>query len=109
MAAVRRASREDESYGLRRALLSRRGTRGFDLDRDLLDCGGREFAGRPLSQRRFSSSETVLRISKNLRHPSERRIAGSHLFFYNDGDVDDLRAFVRGAYERAEALLRERP
>jgi len=32
----------------------------------------------------------------------------SRLLGSDDGDVDDLRAFVREAYERAEALLRER-
>jgi dephospho-CoA kinase len=36
---------------------------------------------------------------------SERRVAGADLAFFNDGDVDHLRAFVREAYERAHSLV----
>ena len=39
-----------------------------------------------------------------LQASSERRVAGSDLAFFNDGDVDHLRAFVRRAYERARSL-----
>jgi len=45
---------------------------------------------------------------EHLQASSERRVAGSHLFFWNDGDLEDLRAFVGRAYDRAKALLRER-
>lgn len=45
---------------------------------------------------------------ERLQASSERRVAGSGLAFFNDGGIDDLRAFVRGAYERAQALLGER-
>ncbi len=45
---------------------------------------------------------------ERLQASSERRIAGSHLFFCNDGGIDDLRVFVREVYEHAKALLRER-
>jgi hypothetical protein len=34
-------------------------------------------------------------------------VKGSHLAFFNDGDVKDLRDFVRGAYERAGGLFKE--
>lgn len=45
---------------------------------------------------------------ERLQASSERRIAGSHLSFHNDGGLDDLRAFVHEVYERARSLLRER-
>jgi dephospho-CoA kinase len=38
---------------------------------------------------------------------SERRVAGSDLAFYNDGDVERLQAFVRQAYERARLMAVE--
>jgi dephospho-CoA kinase len=41
-----------------------------------------------------------------LQASSERRVAGSDLAFFNDGDVEHLRAFVRQAYERARSLAR---
>jgi dephospho-CoA kinase len=36
-----------------------------------------------------------------LQTSSERRVAGSDLAFFNDGDFEQLHAFVRQAYERA--------
>ena len=43
---------------------------------------------------------------ERLQASSRRRVEGSDLVFYNDGSLDDLRGFVRSAYERAVALLR---
>jgi dephospho-CoA kinase len=40
-----------------------------------------------------------------LQASSERRVAGSDLAFFNEGDIDHLRAFVRQAYERALSLV----
>jgi dephospho-CoA kinase len=48
----------------------------------------------------FSELET-------LQASSKRRVAGSDLAFYNDGDLKDLGEFVRGAYELASGLLKE--
>ncbi len=42
-----------------------------------------------------------------LQASSERRVAGSDLAFYNDGDVELLQAFVRQAYERARLMAAE--
>jgi dephospho-CoA kinase len=39
-----------------------------------------------------------------LQASSERRVAGSDLVFFNDGEIEHLRAFVREAYERARSL-----
>jgi dephospho-CoA kinase len=44
---------------------------------------------------------------EKLQAPSKRRIERSDLVFQNDGSLDDLRGFVRHAYERAAALLKE--
>jgi dephospho-CoA kinase len=46
---------------------------------------------------------------ERLQASSERRVAGSDLVFHNDDGLDDLCGFVRDAYGRAKALLRERP
>lgn len=45
---------------------------------------------------------------ERLQASSERRAAGSDLVFFNDGGPDELRDFVRTAYERAQTLLEER-
>ena len=42
-----------------------------------------------------------------LQASSEQRVAGSDLVFVNDGAVEELRAFVREAYERARRLAEE--
>jgi dephospho-CoA kinase len=39
-----------------------------------------------------------------LQASTERRVSGSDLAFFNDGDVAHLRAFVRQAFERAHLL-----
>jgi dephospho-CoA kinase len=39
-----------------------------------------------------------------LQASTERRVCGSDLAFFNDGDVTHLRAFVRHAYEHARLL-----
>jgi dephospho-CoA kinase len=44
---------------------------------------------------------------EGLQASSEQRVAGSDLAFFNDGDLDHLREFVRRAYERARELLQE--
>ncbi len=44
---------------------------------------------------------------EGLQASSEERVAGSDLSFYNDGDVEHLRGFVRGALARALRLLEE--
>ena len=44
-----------------------------------------------------------------LQASSERRVAGSDLALFNDGDIDHLRAFVRQAYERSLALVADAP
>ena len=43
-----------------------------------------------------------------LQASSERRVAGSDLAFRNDGDLEQMRAFVRRAYERARLLAEDR-
>ncbi len=45
---------------------------------------------------------------ESLQSSTEQRVAGSDLSFFNDGDKERLKAFVRGTYERAQALLAER-
>jgi dephospho-CoA kinase len=40
-----------------------------------------------------------------LQAPTEQRMAGADLAFFNDGHVEHLRAFVLDAYERARSLL----
>jgi dephospho-CoA kinase len=60
----------------------RRSTHGFDVDM-------------------FSELEA-------LQASSERRVAGSDLSFFNDGDREQLWHFVRGAYGRALRMLEER-
>lgn len=40
-----------------------------------------------------------------LQTTRERRVEGSDLVFVNDGDIDQLREFVRGAYATAKRLL----
>lgn len=42
---------------------------------------------------------------EQLQHSTEQRVAGSDLVFFNDGHVDEMRAFVQQAYERASMLL----
>ena len=42
-----------------------------------------------------------------LQASSEERVAGSDLSFYNDGDVEHLRRFVRRAFAQALRLLEE--
>ncbi len=42
-----------------------------------------------------------------LQASSERRVAGSDLAFFNDGDFEHLRAFVRRAHERARLMASE--
>lgn len=49
----------------------------------------------------------IFSLLQGLQTSSERRVAGSDLVFFNDGDVEKLRAFVRDAYERAQRLARE--
>jgi dephospho-CoA kinase len=44
---------------------------------------------------------------ERLQAASERRVAGSDLAFYNDGDRKDLREFIRRAYEFANGLFKE--
>jgi dephospho-CoA kinase len=39
-----------------------------------------------------------------LQASSERRVAGSDFIFFNDGEVEHLRAFVRETYERARLM-----
>ncbi len=46
---------------------------------------------------------------ESLQASSERRVAGSDLAFFNDGEVEHLRAFVRQAYERARLMAVEGP
>ena len=45
---------------------------------------------------------------EELQFSSEERMAGSDLAYRNDGDVEQLREFVRGAYGQALELLREK-
>jgi len=42
---------------------------------------------------------------ESLQHSTEQRVSRSDLVFFNDGNLDEMRAFVRGAYERALAML----
>jgi dephospho-CoA kinase len=42
---------------------------------------------------------------ESLQATRERRVEGSDLAFVNDGDLDELREFVRGAYVAAKQLL----
>lgn len=42
---------------------------------------------------------------EQLQHSTEQRVGGSDLVFFNDGQVDAMRAFVQDAYERARAYL----
>jgi dephospho-CoA kinase len=44
---------------------------------------------------------------EGLQASSEQRMRGSDFVFVNDGSLDDLREFVRHAYESARSLLRE--
>lgn len=44
---------------------------------------------------------------EELQASSEQRVAGSDLAFFNDGEVEQLRAFVQEAYARALGMLRE--
>jgi dephospho-CoA kinase len=44
---------------------------------------------------------------EGLQASSERRVAGSDLAFFNEGDFEHLRAFVRQAYERARLMVSE--
>ncbi len=44
---------------------------------------------------------------ERLQASSERRVEGSDLAFFNDGDLDQLREFVGEAYTVATGLLRE--
>lgn len=46
---------------------------------------------------------------EGLQASSDRRVEGSDLAFFNDGDLGDLRGFVRAAYSQARALLQEGP
>jgi dephospho-CoA kinase len=43
---------------------------------------------------------------EQLQHSTEQRVAGSDLVFFNDGHVDEMRAFVHEAYQRARACLK---
>jgi len=45
---------------------------------------------------------------EGLQASSERRVAGSDLSFFNDGDREQLRKFVGEAYAKAQELLGER-
>lgn len=45
---------------------------------------------------------------EGLQASSERRVAGSDLSFFNDGDMEQLRTFVREAYDQALELRGER-
>ena len=61
---------------------------------------------RRRSVHRFGLDQfTEFEASAGLR---EQRVAGSDLAFFNDGDLDELREFVAGAYETAKSLLRHR-
>lgn len=42
---------------------------------------------------------------EGLQASQQRRVEGSDLIFFNDGESDELARFVSGAYERACALL----
>lgn len=42
---------------------------------------------------------------ERLQASTRRRVEGSDLVFFNDGSLDDLRAFVGSAYTRARSLL----
>ena len=42
---------------------------------------------------------------ERLQASTEQRVAGSHLAFHNDGDLQALRLFVRTVYEQATRLL----
>lgn len=44
---------------------------------------------------------------ERLQASSSRRVEGSDLVYFNEGSLDDLRGFVRSAYEQAVALLKE--
>lgn len=44
---------------------------------------------------------------EKLQSSSRRRVEGSDLVFYNDGSLQDLHDFVRSAYDRAVAMLKE--
>jgi dephospho-CoA kinase len=44
---------------------------------------------------------------EKLQASSEERVAGSDLTFFNDGDLEQLRGFVRQAYARAQEFLEE--
>lgn len=44
---------------------------------------------------------------EGLQVSSERRVAASDLAFFNDGELEHLRMFVREAFARAEAVLPE--
>jgi dephospho-CoA kinase len=44
---------------------------------------------------------------ERLQASTRRRVEGSDLVYFNDGEVGDLREFVSSAYEQASALLEE--
>jgi dephospho-CoA kinase len=44
---------------------------------------------------------------ESLQASSDQRVEGSNLVFYNEAGFEELRDFVRGAYEQARALLAE--
>jgi dephospho-CoA kinase len=46
---------------------------------------------------------------ESLQTSSRRRVEGSDLVFFNNGGLEDLTEFVRGAHESARGLLQEGP
>jgi dephospho-CoA kinase len=66
-------------------------------------------ADREIRRRRSTHDFDLDMFSEleGLQASSGQRVARSDLSFYNDGDVEDLRGFVRGAFTRALELLEE--
>ncbi|MFH0917313.1 MAG: dephospho-CoA kinase, partial [bacterium] len=65
-------------------------------------------AGRENRRRRSVHRFDLSMFSEleELQASSEQRVAGSDLAFFNDGEVEQLRAFVQGAHARALGMLR---
>lgn len=81
---------------------------GFEVFFDIIvtvEAGPETRRGR--SVHRFGSD--LFDEFERLQASSRRRVRGSDLAFFNDGGLDELREFVRGAYEKARTLLEEGP
>jgi dephospho-CoA kinase len=67
-------------------------------------------AGSETRRRRSTHSfgPELFREFEALQASSERRVAGSDLAFFNDGNIERLRGFVGTAYGRAQAMAAAR-